>query len=367
MTRTLRTTPVTDGFRMPAEWTPHSGTWMLWPEWPDNWRLGGKPAQAAFAQVASAIANYEPVTMCVSPQQYLNARHALPLSVRVVEMTSNDSWIRDCGPTFVRNDEGLIRGVDWRFNAWGGIDDGLYVPWDQDDLVGEKVLEMERSLRYAPSIVLEGGSIEVDGEGTLLVTMQCLLNKNRNPDLSKDEIESALKFHLGVTQVIWLDQGVVIDKTEGHADNLARFVGPGRVVMTWIEDHLDPKYEICQDAYLRLSKAHDAKGRPLEVIKIIQPSPLFLTDEEAAGINVVDGTAQRLPGLRLAASYVDFYFCNGAMIVPALDPAQDDKAARTFKKLCPNHDIIMVPAREILLGGGNIHCITQQQTKGQFG
>ena len=184
MSRTLTTTPTQDGFRMPAEWSNHAGTWMIWPERPDNWRNGAKPAQIAFAQVATAIAAYEPVTMCVSPAQYLNARHALPVGVRLVEMTSNDSWIRDCGPSFVTNPNHEVRGVDWRFNAWGGLQDGLYSPWDQDDLVGEKVLEMERALRYAPPIVLEGGSIEVDGEGTLMVTMQCLLNKNRNPDLS---------------------------------------------------------------------------------------------------------------------------------------------------------------------------------------
>lgn len=367
MTRTLRTTPAADGFMMPAEWAPHSGTWMLWPERPDNWREGGKPAQAAFAQVASAIAEYEPVTMCVSPVQYLNARHMLPLNVRVVEMTSNDSWIRDCGPTFVTNTEGVLRGVDWRFNAWGGIDDGLYVPWDQDDLVGEKVLELERALRYAPSIVLEGGSIEVDGQGTLLVTMQCLLNKNRNPDLTKDDIESALKSYLGVTHIIWLDHGVFNDETDGHADNLARFVAPGKVVLTWTDDHEDPEYEISQDAFLRLSKAHDAKGRPLEIIKIKQPGPLFLKGEESAGIDVVDGTEPRMPGLRLAASYVNFYFCNGAIIMPELDPAHDDQAKHALKAACPDHDIIMVPAREILLGGGNIHCITQQQPKGRLG
>lgn len=367
MTRTLTSTPAADGFIMPAEWAPHAGTWMIWPERPDNWRLGAKPAQSAFAMVAAEIAQFEPVTMCVSPGQYLNARHALPANVRVVEMTSNDAWVRDCGPTFVTHPAGILRGVDWRFNAWGGINDGLYAPWDQDDLVGEKVLEMERAIRYAAPIILEGGSIEVDGEGTLLVTMQCLLNNNRNPDLTKAEIEDALKSYLGVTHIIWLDHGVYNDETDGHADNLARFVAPGRVVLTWTDDHMDPEYEISQDAYLRLSKAKDAKGRPLEVIKIKQPGPLFLKGEEAVGIDVVDGTQPRLPGLRLAASYVNFYFCNGAIIMPELDPAHDEQAAHALKSACPDREIIMVPAREILLGGGNIHCITQQQPKGVLG
>jgi agmatine deiminase len=364
MSRTLTTTPTQDGFRMPAEWSNHAGTWMIWPERPDNWRNGAKPAQIAFAQVANAIAAYEPVTMCVSPAQYLNARHALPVGVRLVEMTSNDSWIRDCGPSFVTNPNHEVRGVDWRFNAWGGLQDGLYSPWDQDDLVGEKVLEMERALRYAPPIVLEGGSIEVDGEGTLMVTMQCLLNKNRNPDLSKQDIEAALESYLGVTKIIWLDHGVFNDETDGHEDNLARFVAPGRVVLTWTDDHEDPQYEISQDAFLRLSKAVDAHGRALEIIKIHQPGPLFMKGEEAAGVDIIDGTEPRTAGLRLAASYVNFYMCNGALIVPELDPGFDAHAASALKLACPNHDIVMVPAREILLGGGNIHCITQQQPMG---
>lgn len=365
MTRTLTTTPAADGFMMPAEWSPHAGTWMLWPERPDNWRWGAKPAQAAFAAVASAIARHEPVTMCVSPGQYLNARHALPSAVRVVEMTSNDSWIRDCGPTFVANPDGKVRGVDWRFNAWGGQAEGLYSPWDQDDLVGEKVLEMERAPRYAPPIVLEGGSIEVDGEGTLMVTMQCLLN--RNPDLSRAEIEAALMAQLGVTTIIWLDHGVFNDETDGHADNLARFVAPGRVVLTWTDDRDDPEYAISQDAFERLSKASDAKGRALDVIKVRQPGPLFMTEAEAKGVDVVDGTEPRVAGLRLAASYVNFYFCNGAMIVPALDPAHDSAAVEASQAACPDRKVVMVDAREILLGGGNIHCITQQQPAGVMG
>lgn len=367
MTRTLSTTPEADGYRMPAEWAPHAGTWMLWPERPDNWRQKAQPAQVAFAQIAKTIARFEPVTMCVSPALYLKARDMLPASVRLVEMTSNDSWIRDCGPSFVTHPSGQVRGVDWRFNAWGGTDDGLYAPWDQDDLVGEKVLEMERTVRYAPPIILEGGSIEVDGQGTLLVTMQCLLNKNRNPDLSKTEIEAALKSYLGVTHIIWLDHGVFNDETDGHADNLARFIAPGRVALTWTDDHTDPQYEISQDAFVRLSKAKDAKGKNLEVIKIQQPGPLFMSKEESEGVDIVDGTQPRLPGLRLAASYVNFYFCNGALIVPALDPAHDKEAQRVLSAVCPDHQICMVPAREILLGGGDIHCITQQQPRGVVG
>ncbi|HET91546.1 MAG TPA: agmatine deiminase, partial [Chloroflexi bacterium] len=168
MAATINSTPRRDGFRMPGEFEPHAGCWMLWPERPDNWRWGAKPAQRAFAAVAAAIAQFEPVTMGVSRSQFRNARHMLPDAVRVVEMSYDDAWMRDNGPTFVVNDRGAVRAVDWEFNAWGGLDGGLYFPWDQDRLVARKVAEIERVDRYAAPLVLEGGSIHVDGAGTCL-------------------------------------------------------------------------------------------------------------------------------------------------------------------------------------------------------
>src|SRR5262245_435102 len=162
MTNTLAATPQRHGYRMPAEFEPHSGCWMIWPERPDNWRLGAKPAQAAFAVIAAAIAASDPVTMAVSAAQFSNARRRLPPRVRVVEISTNDAWMRDVGPTFVVNDRGGMRGVDWAFNSWGGLSGGLYFPWDLDDAVARKVLEIERCDRYRAPFVLEGGSIHVD-------------------------------------------------------------------------------------------------------------------------------------------------------------------------------------------------------------
>jgi agmatine deiminase len=366
MTRTLTDTPAQDGFFMPAEWAPHSGSWMIWPERPDNWRLGAKPGQAAFAAVAEAIAETEPVTMCVSPAQFQNARRQLSPRIRVVEMTSNDSWVRDCGPTFVIDGAGRVRGVDWRFNAWGGLDDGLYFPWDQDELVAPKILDIERVERYAAPLVLEGGSIHVDGEGTLLTSAECLLNKNRNPDLTKDEIESHLRDYLGVRTIIWLDRGVHNDETDGHIDNLACFARPGVVLLTWTDDRGDPQYEISQDAFERLSRVRDAKGRSLEIVKLHQPGPLFMTAEEAAGVDAVEGSEPRVAGMRLAGSYVNFYICNNAVIAPLLDPARDAQTIETLSRVFPGRHVKGVAAREILLGGGNIHCILQQQPSGRL-
>jgi agmatine deiminase len=359
---TVDSTPKKDGFRMPGEFAQHSGCWMIWPERPDNWRNGAKPAQEAFVAVAIAIARFEPVTMCVSEDQWKNARAMLPDKIRVVEISSNDAWMRDAGPTFVINDKGAIRGIDWDFNAWGGLEGGCYFPWDQDELVARKVLEMEKIDRYKCSMVMEGGSIHVDGEGTLITTEECLLNHNRNPQLTKERVEGALKEYLNIDKIIWLGKGVYMDNdTNGHVDNLCCFVRPGIVCLTWTDDKNDPQYKISTDAYERLSEATDAKGQKLEIYKIHQPGPLFITEEESKGIDSVEGTISRQSGSRMPASYINYYSANGGIVMPGFGDPHDRQARDTLQKLYPDHEVVQVYAREILLGGGNIHCITQQQ------
>jgi agmatine deiminase len=345
---------------MPAEWEPHAGCWMAWPERPDNWRQGAAPAQAAYAAVASAIAASEPVTMAVSAAQFDRARAALPDDVRVVELSTDDAWLRDTGPTFVVDGAGARRGVDWRFNAWGGADGGLYSSWDRDARVATKVLEIEGDARYRAPLILEGGAIHVDGEGTVLTTEQCLLNPNRNPELDRAAIEAALHAHLGTEKVVWLGDGVFGDETDGHVDNLACFARPGVVLLTWVEDPADPQHAISRDALERLEAATDARGRRLEVIRVPAPGPLATTAEEAAGVEPVPGTQPRRAGDRLAASYVNFYLGNSRVVYPLLDPARDEEAGRILRDAFPDREVVGVPAREILLGGGNIHCITQQ-------
>jgi agmatine deiminase len=360
MTRTLDNDPRRDGYRMPGEFEPHSGCWMLWPERPDNWRLGGKPAQAAFVAVATAIAGSEPVSVGVSAAQYANARRLLPAAVRVVELSSNDAWMRDVGPTFVVNDRGGRRGVDWIFNAWGGLDGGLYFPWDRDDAVAQKVLEIEACDRYRAPFVLEGGAIHVDGQGTLITTEECLLNRNRNPRLSREEIEGLLRRYLQVEAIVWLGKGTYMDETDGHVDNLCAYVKPAEVVLNWTDDRSDPQYESSRDAYERLMEARDCRGRRFKVHKLVQPGPLYMTPEEAAGVDSAEGTRPRRAGDWLAGSYVNFYLGTRRIVVPLLDTRRDGQALRKLKSLFPGREVVGVPGREILLGGGNIHCITQQ-------
>ncbi|TXG51560.1 hypothetical protein EZV62_024084 [Acer yangbiense] len=368
----MKGTPALHGYRMPAEWEPHSQCWMGWPERSDNWRDNALHAQSVFAKVATAISKFVPMTVCASAAQWENARSQLPENIRVIEMSMNDSWFRDTGPTIVvsNNTSGSgisvpkVAGIDWTFNSWGGVDDGCYQDWSLDLHVARKILGIERLPRFSHSMILEGGSIHVDGEGTCLTTEECLLNKNRNPHLTKGQIEDELKAYLGVTKVVWLPRGLYgDDDTNGHIDNMCCFAKPGVVLLSWTDDETDPQYERSAEAFSVLSNATDATGRKFQIIKLHVPGPLYMTDEEASGVIQVGEAKPRLPGTRLAASYVNFYIANGGIIVPQFgDQKWDDEAARVLSQAFPNHEVVKIEgAREIVLAGGNIHCITQQQ------
>ncbi|RYM02702.1 agmatine deiminase [Sporolactobacillus sp. THM7-7] len=362
MVRRLETTPKRDGYRMPAEFSPHKKTWLIWPERSDTWRLGAKPAQAAFAKVACAIAEFEPVTMCVGAKYFESVREALPAHIQVVELSTNDAWMRDIGPTFVVNDKGGVRGIDWGFNAWGGLHGGLYFPWDLDMQVKAKILELEQCDRYgARDFILEGGAITVDGEGTVLTTKQCLLHPNRNAQLSEKQIENKLKDYLSVEKVIWLERGMADDETDGHIDELAFFVRPGEVALSWTDDPLNPHYAIVREAFETLSQATDAQGRKLIVHKVPLPRPIRMTAEESKGLDLSITSFPREGGTLFVASYVNCYLCNGGVIIPGFDDPLDERAKHIFQNLYPDRRVVQVQTREIALGGGNIHCITQQQ------
>ncbi|XP_015584581.2 agmatine deiminase isoform X2 [Ricinus communis] len=321
----LTGTPVLHGYRMPAEWEPHSQTWMGWPERPDNWRNSAVHAQQAFVKVATAISKFEPVTVCASTGQWENARRQLPEHITVIEMSMNDAWFRDTGPTFVVNAsnagsvEQKVAGIDWNFNSWGGVDDGCYQDWSLDLLVARKILGIQKVPRFPHSMVLEGGSIHVDGEGD--------------------------------------------DDTNGHIDNMCCFAKPGVVLLSWTDDEKDPQFERSMEALSILSNATDAEGRKFQIIKLHVPGPLYMTEEEAAGVIQDNEAKPRLPGTRLAASYVNFYIANGGIITPQFgDQKWDDEAVRVLSQAFPNHEVVRIEcAREIVLAGGNIHCITQQQ------
>lgn len=357
----LHTVPREDGFFMPAEFEPHYGCLMIWPERADSWQYGAVAARRAFCEVAKAIAESEKVIMLVSFEQYDTAREMLPEHIRVVEMSTDDSWARDCGPTFVKNKAGEIRGIDWGFNAWGGLYDGLYFPWDKDNKVARKVCDLlEKDTYDARSFILEGGAIHSDGEGTVMVTETCLLSKGRNPELTKTEIEQKIKGYLHADKVLWLPCGIYMDETNEHVDNICAFTAPGEVVLAWTEDKGDPQYEMSKKCLDYLAGETDAKGRKIKVHKLPLPSPVYMTGEECEGLIHWDGEPTRTDGERLAASYVNFYIANESIVMPAFGDVKDKEAKEILESLFPDRKVVQISARDILIGGGNIHCITQQ-------
>ncbi len=359
----LNTYPADDGYFMPAEFAEHYGCIMIFPHRRDSWQYGAYAARKAFCEVINIISLSEKVIVCARHDDYDSARFLLPDRVKVVEMESDDSWARDVAPTFVTNGK-KMRGIDWGFNAWGGLVDGLYFPWDKDNKMARKLCDLLDVDTYnMRHFILEGGSIHTDGEGTLITTEACLLSKGRNPDMSKDEIETMLKRTLGIQKVIWLKSGIYRDETNEHVDNICAFTAPGEVVLAWTDDENDPQYEMSKSCLEILESAVDAKGRKIKVHQLPLPKPVRITAKECEGLDDMNGEPTRTPNERLAASYVNFYISNGHVICPQFGDENDGKALAILQSLFPKRQVKGVYARDILIGGGNIHCITQQIPK----
>ncbi|MBO5057579.1 MAG: agmatine deiminase [Lachnospiraceae bacterium] len=354
-------TPKEDGFYMPGEFEKQQCIWMIWPERPDNWRSGAVPAQKAYADVAKAIVQFEPVIMLASKKQFENCRKQLPLEIKVIEMESDDAWARDVGPSFLINKEGKLRACDWTFNAWGGDLDGLYKPWDKDDKIARQICEIAGADFYrTEGFVLEGGSFHVDGEGTVMVTEMCLLSKGRNPEMSKEEIEKKLCDYLNCEKVIWLKDGIDPEETNGHIDDVACFTAPGEAACIYTEDETHSFYQAARAAYRTLCGAVDAKGRRLKVHKVCctKKNVYF---EDSFRIENNDCSIDRKGGDLCIASYLNFLIVNGGVIVPQYGDENDALALKQIQEIFPERKAVGVMTREIVYGGGNIHCITQQQ------
>lgn len=329
--------------RMPAEWDKHERTFMSWPVresmvYPDD----HETVCYGYAQVVKAIAEFEPVTVLVNPEdKELVRRYFDEPNIDFAEIPHSDAWLRDNGPTFVVGEDGELAGVNWRFNAWGG----KYAPWDLDDEVAPQILERAGVRRFDPPLVMEGGSIHADGEGTLLTTEECLLHPNRNPELSKEQIEDYVKRYVNADKIVWLKRGLSGDETDGHVDNIACFAAPGKIVIQVCDDPDDENYGITQENLRILSEATDAKGRSFEIIRIPQP-PKAMHEES-----------------RLTLSYLNFYFVNGGIVLPVFGGAAEEtdrEAARILQKTFPDRRIRTVDGMAIIKEGGNVHCTTQQ-------
>jgi agmatine deiminase len=322
---------------MPAEWAPHERTLMCWPARADMWERHYEAAKAEHAAVANAIVAFEPVTLAADPSQADEARAAVSGAVEVVPIPLDDSWARDSGPIFVTGDgaSGHRRaGVHFGFNAWGE----KFAPYDDDAAFGARILEHLGEPRIdARDFVLEGGSIAVDGEGTLITTEQCLLHPSRNPGLDRDAIEANLRERLGVERIVWLGNGLVEDEdTDGHVDNICAWVEPGKVLLQTVAGEEDPNFAHCRENAERLAAAG------LEVVEI-----------DALPRVAHDGPPTVVP-------YVNYYVCNGALIVPVTGADTDAAALELLESLYPGREAVPVPGTTLALGGGGVHCITQQ-------
>lgn len=360
------TTPLSDGFRFPFEGNEHQATFILMPCRLDTWRKKARPAQENYIEVIKAISEHEKVIVGVHPSMSRKLVDELQAIENVVvwKLRYNDAWARDNMPLFLTNGEKL-RTVDFRFNAWGGKVDGLYSDYHDDDHLGESVSKKLKLLSYyLPSFVLEGGSIAIDGEGTLITTEACLLSKGRNPTYTKEEIEEILHDYLAVDKVIWVPHGIYQDETNEHIDNMVSFVKPGEVVMAWCNNKSDPQYRYCQQTLQALEEAYDAKGRKLVIHKMPLPKPMYLSKDIANQLISNDATLDnREEGRRLAASYVNYYQGKDFIVMPAFGVKEDKEAFKLMQELYPNKKIHQINTYEILLGGGNIHCITMQLPK----
>ncbi len=356
------TFPAADGYSLPFEGGRHQATFMLLPYRKDTWRENAVPALEAYRNVAMAIAKHEAVFLGVYPTLRPRVEEAFGnlANIHLVNIRYNDAWARDTMPLFVTNGK-HVRAVDFRFNAWGGDYDGLYANYQDDDKLASRVARrLKLACYHVPNFVLEGGSIAVDGEGTLIVTEACLLSKGRNPKFSKTQIEDVLRDYLGVRKIIWIPHGIYNDETDEHIDNMVSFVRPGEICLAWSNNRYDPQYRYSRQAEAVLSRETDANGRSFKIHKILVPNPpLFATKEETATLrNCRDTLDKRLPGTRLAASYVNYYQGEDFVILPAFGVPEDKLAYEAMQEIYPEKEIHQIPTREILLGGGNIHCIT---------
>lgn len=356
--------PKEAGYYMPAEFSPQSRIFMVWPYRKDNWRMDAKPAREAYKNVAIAISQFTPVTMIANPEDFDLCRKSLPNGIKVISIPSDDAWCRDIGPCFLINDDiPDLRAVNWKFNAWGGDYDGLYSNWEKDDALAGKLCELFNINYYrTDDFVLEGGSIHVDGEGTVLTTEMCLLSPGRNPNMNKAEIEKKLCDYLGCEKVLWIKDGIDPDETNGHIDDVACFVRPGEVACIYTDNIYHPFYQQAKDAYDFLSNATDAKGRKLKVHKVCcTQRPVYM--EGAETVEAVDGTIPRTTGDMCIASYLNFLITNDGVIVPQYDDENDELAIKQIEEIFPDKIVVGVKTKEIVYGGGNIHCITQQMPK----
>jgi agmatine deiminase len=345
-------TPAALGFYMPAEWRPHNATWLSWPKDPETWPDRITQVEEIYLQMIAALVPHEIVNLLVDDvetEQMVRERcgPAIAANIRFHHLQTVDAWIRDYGPNFLLGPQGQLAYNDWVFNAWGN----KYEELKKDDSIPQRLEPALKLRRFSPGIVMEGGSIEVNGAGCVMTSEQCLLNPNRNPQLSQAEIEQYLKDYLGVTKVLWLGEGIVGDDTDGHIDDIARFVAADVIVCAVEDDPADANYEILQDNLARLRSMTDAAGKSFEIVTLPMPGIV-------GGTSTVARDLERLP-----ASYANFYIANSVVLAPVFGNTNDARAVETLQKFFPTRQVVPINCEPLVWGMGTIHCVTQQQPR----
>ncbi len=345
-------TPAHSGFHMPAEWHPHEATWLTWPKDPETWPDRVTLVERIYLDMIAALTPHEIVNLLVDDVETESAIRdrvspATAAQIHFHHIQTVDSWIRDYGPNFLVGPNGEVAFNDWIFNAWGN----KYEELKKDDSVPRRLEPFLKLKRFSPGIVMEGGSIEVNGAGCVLTTEQCLLNPNRNPEFSREQIDQYLKHYLGVRKILWLGEGIVGDDTDGHIDDIARFVTPNTIICALEDDPEDANYELLQDNLARLKAMTDADKRPFEIVTLPMPG-------------IVGGTSTSTRDLdRLPASYANFYIANNVVLAPVFGHANDMRAVDTLQRVFPARQVVPINCEPLVWGMGTIHCVTQQQPK----
>ena len=344
-------TPSQLRYHTPAEWHPHAATWLTWPKDPLTWPDRVPQVEEIYLQMMAALAPHEIVNLLVDDESTRLAvsrrcTFAGKENIRFHLMETVDSWVRDYGPNFVINPEGKLAYNDWIFNAWGN----KYEELKKDDDVPKRLEPFLKVPRFEPGIVLEGGSIDVNGAGCLLTTEQCLLNPNRNPNLDREQIEDYLRSYLGVSKILWLKEGIVGDDTDGHIDDIARFVSPNQIICAVEDDPLDANYEILQDNLKRLERMSDVRGDSFQITTLPMPGIV------AGSSSGTDRNLERLP-----ASYANFYIANHVVLTPIFGHTNDRPALDTLQRVFPDRRVVGINCEPLVWGMGTIHCVTQQQ------
>jgi len=328
---------------MPAEWAPHSGCWMGWPQRESIWHGHIEAARDDYATVARAIARFEPLTMLAHPEQAADAALRCGSTVRVLAVPLDDSWLRDSGPTFLLDAAGCRAASVFTFNAWGA----KCRPFDQDAGLGARVAEFAGSPAFRSELVVEGGGFLTDGEGTLITAESCVLNPNRNPGWTRAQADSELRAMLGVQKIIWLPGDLTDNATDGHVDGYLAFIRPAAVLFEVVADRADPRFAIMAENRKVLESETDARGRRFELVPIAEAPRTAVPDGEDL----------------YCRSYVNFYLANGAVIAPAYGIAEDAAVADTLRRAYPERQVVSLELRDLFRGGGGIHCITQQEPR----